>query len=85
MVGNYEAITSYKFLTEARQRRVLRQAFQHYLYPTVVEQVSQHSELLALGGEKRELTVLFSDIRRLQHLLGTSRSEGFDTVAQRIF
>jgi hypothetical protein len=37
----------------------LRQAFQHYLYPTVVEQVSQHSELLALGGEKRELTVLF--------------------------
>jgi len=28
-----------------------------------VEQVSQHPELLALGGEKRELTVLFSDIR----------------------
>jgi len=59
VVGNYGAITSYKFLTEAHQRRVLRQAFQHYLYPTVVEQVSQHSELLALGGEKRELTVLF--------------------------
>jgi len=54
VVGNYGVITSYKFLTEARQRRVLRQAFQHYPYPTVLEQVSQHSELLALGGEKRE-------------------------------
>jgi adenylate cyclase len=63
VVGNYGAITSYKFLTEARQRRILRRAFQHYLHPTVVEQVSQHPELLALGGEQRELTVLFSDIR----------------------
>jgi Adenylate and Guanylate cyclase catalytic domain len=61
--GELRAITSYKFLTEARQRRMLRRAFQHYLYPAVVEQVSQHPELLALGGEKRELTVLFSDIR----------------------
>jgi adenylate cyclase len=63
VVGNYGAITSYKFLTEARQRRMLRRAFQQYLHPSVVEQVSQHPELLALGGEKRELTVLFSDIR----------------------
>jgi len=59
----YGAVTLYKFLTESRQRRALRQAFQHYLHPAVVEQVSQHPEQLALGGEKRELTVLFSDIR----------------------
>jgi adenylate cyclase len=42
---------------------MLRRAFQYYLHPSVVEQVSQHPELLTLGGEKRELTVLFSDIR----------------------
>jgi adenylate cyclase len=63
VIGNYGAITSYKFLTEARQRRMLRRAFQYYLHPSVVEQVSQHPERLTLGGEKRELTVLFSDIR----------------------
>ncbi len=72
VVGNYGAMTSYNFLTEARQRRLLRRAFQHYLHPTVVEQVSQHPELLALGGEQRELTVLFSDIR------------GFSTFAEQL-
>lgn len=63
VVSNYGAVTLYKFLAEARQRRMLRRAFQYYLHPSVVEQVSQHPELLTLGGEKRELTVLFSDIR----------------------
>jgi adenylate cyclase len=57
------SVTLFKFLTEERQKRMIRQAFQHYLHPTVVEQVSQNPQLLRLGGESRELTVLFSDIR----------------------
>jgi adenylate cyclase len=57
------SVTLFKFLTEERQKRMIRQAFQHYLHPTVVEQVSQNPQLLKLGGESRELTVLFSDIR----------------------
>jgi adenylate cyclase len=57
------SITLYKVLTEERQKRIIRQAFQHYVHPSVVEQVAQHPERLTLGGEKRELTVLFSDIR----------------------
>lgn len=63
VVVNQSAITLSKFLTEERQKRMIRRAFQYYLHPTVVDQVSQNPQLLKLGGESRELTVLFSDIR----------------------
>lgn len=60
---NQSAVTLFKYLTEERQKRLMRQAFQYYLHPAVVDQVSRHPQLLQLGGEARELTVLFSDIR----------------------
>lgn len=63
VVLSQSSVTLLKFLTEERQKRMLRRAFQHYLHPTVVDQVSQNPHLLKLGGESRELTVLFSDIR----------------------
>jgi adenylate cyclase len=64
VVANQSAVTLFKYLTEERQKRLIRRAFQYYLHPTVVDQVSQNPQLLKLGGEARELTVLFSDIRR---------------------
>lgn len=48
--------------TEAEKRQV-RAAFSQYLSPAVVEQIAEHPELLRLGGETREMTILFSDIR----------------------
>lgn len=58
------------FLTE-RERRQIKSAFQHYVPAKVVDEITQNYEKLKLGGEKRELTVLFSDIRGF-----TSISEG---------
>jgi adenylate cyclase len=63
VVANQSGITLFRYLTEERQKRLIRRAFQYYLQPTVVDQVSQNPHLLKLGGESRELTVLFSDIR----------------------
>jgi adenylate cyclase len=63
IVVNQSAITSFEYLTEERQKRLIRRAFQYYLDPTIVDQVSQNPQQLKLGGESRELTVLFSDIR----------------------
>jgi adenylate cyclase len=63
IVVTQSAITSFEYLTEERQKRLIRRAFQYYLDPTIVEQVSQNPQQLKLGGESRELTVLFSDIR----------------------
>jgi len=59
---SYAAITAYRQLTEERQKRHIRNAFHHYLSPAVVEEVLQNPEALKLGGERKELTVLFSDV-----------------------
>lgn len=45
-----------------RERRWLRTAFGHYLAPNVLEEVLRAPERLRLGGERRHMTVLFSDV-----------------------
>jgi len=50
-------------LMSDRERAFVRGAFGRYLSPTLVERLAANPQALALGGEERELTVLFSDIR----------------------
>ncbi len=66
------AAMSYRFFTEERDKRRARETFSRFLAPSVVEEVLERREALRLGGEKRELTVLFSDIR------------GFTTISERL-
>jgi adenylate cyclase len=56
-----------------KERRRLRNTMQHYLAPAVLEEMLRDESKLKLGGEKRELTVLFSDIRGF-----TALAESFD-------
>lgn len=46
-----------------REKRFVRESFGRYLSPTLVDRLSENPEGLVLGGEDRELTILFSDIR----------------------
>ncbi len=50
------------FIRERNSRRI-KQAFGTYVSPEVVDQIAKETAKLNLGGEKKELTVLFSDIR----------------------
>lgn len=50
------------YATESRERERIRTAFQYYLMPDVIEELLTHPEKLALGGERRQVTILFSDI-----------------------
>jgi adenylate cyclase len=59
----YATVMLYKYFIGERQERRLRAAFKHYLSPALVEQVARDPTLLQLGGEQRELTVLFADLR----------------------
>ncbi len=54
---------AFKYFVEEKKSRQIRAAFQHYVSPAVVNEILKKPDQLALGGEKRKLTVLFSDIR----------------------
>jgi adenylate cyclase len=51
------------FVREQAQKRQIRSAFGQYLSPALVEQLAQSPEKLVLGGEEREMTIMFSDVR----------------------
>ena len=51
------------YATEGRQKRYIKNAFKQYLSPTVIEQLIAHPERLKLGGERRELSIYFSDLQ----------------------
>jgi len=59
----YLVITFFNFLFTELERSKVRTAFSQYLTPAMVEKLAQSSESLVLGGERKEMTFLFSDIR----------------------
>ena len=63
LVLSYTGISAHRFMREEREKRMIRRTFGYYVHGSVVEEMLQHPERLHLGGEKKELTVLFSDIR----------------------
>jgi adenylate cyclase len=52
-----------RLLLSERERRYIRGAFSHYLAPSMVQQLMDNPQALNLGGENRELTLLFCDVR----------------------
>ncbi|MEW6720855.1 MAG: adenylate/guanylate cyclase domain-containing protein [Thermodesulfobacteriota bacterium] len=64
------------YATEGRQKRYIKNAFRQYLSPDVIEQLIAHPERLKLGGERRVLSIFFSDLQGF-----TGISEGLDPEA----
>lgn len=55
-------VTAHRYIREERSKALLRATFEAYFPPTVVKKLVANPELIATGGQKKELTVLFSDI-----------------------
>ena len=51
------------FATQSRLRQQIKKQFEHYLDPSMVKKLQKDPSLLKLGGEKRDMTFLFCDIR----------------------
>jgi class 3 adenylate cyclase/CHASE2 domain-containing sensor protein len=54
--------TAYARREERRRTRFLHDAFQHYVAPSIIEEVTKNPKKLALGGEEREMSFVFSDL-----------------------
>jgi len=59
----FVTVTLYNYATEGSQKRFIKSAFSQYLSPKVVDQLILDPSQLKLGGEKREMTAIFTDIR----------------------
>ncbi|MBN2323068.1 MAG: adenylate/guanylate cyclase domain-containing protein [Spirochaetes bacterium] len=62
----------YRILTEEKEKKAIQGMFSNYVSKSVVDELIKHPEKLELGGEDKEITVLFSDIR------------GFTTLSERL-
>jgi adenylate cyclase len=71
----YTSLTIYRYLTEERERKKIREAFSHYVSGSVVNEMLRDPERLKLGGEKKDLTVLFADIRGFTSMAETLEPE----------
>lgn len=69
----YIFVMSWRYFAEGAEKRHLRHVFEHYLNPDVIASVVDNPTGLKLGGERRHLTILFSDIVNF-----TSRAERTD-------
>ncbi len=72
MILIYLGITIYHYFKEEREKRKIRGAFQYYLTASVINEMLKNPAKLKLGGDKKNLSVMFSDIR------------GFTTISERL-
>jgi adenylate cyclase len=62
VVVAYFGTAVYQYMTERQQKSMIKNVFSHYINPSVVNELLANPEKAKLGGDRRELTVFFSDI-----------------------
>ncbi|MDP3958052.1 MAG: adenylate/guanylate cyclase domain-containing protein [bacterium] len=71
-LGSMALNFAFRFFVGEREQRALKGAFSKYVSPQVLDEILSNPSRVVLGGEEREITVLFSDIR------------GFTTLSERV-
>jgi adenylate cyclase len=64
VVVSYVGSSIYNYVSERRQRLMIKGMFTQYVNPSVVDELLENPDKLRLGGERKELTVFFSDIEQ---------------------
>ncbi len=63
IILSYIGIVLYFYLTEKKERAIVLGAFEKYVSPKIIQRIMDDPSSLNLGGEKRIITIFFSDIR----------------------
>jgi adenylate cyclase len=69
---SFSLAAAYSYATEGRQKRYIRGMFGQYMSESVINHLLEHPEKLKLGGERRHVTLFFSDLA------------GFTTISERL-
>ena len=69
---------SVKFLSEYLQKSQIKKQFGSYVNPVIVERLQRDPSFIKLGGEKKELSIIMSDMR---NFTGLGETYGDDVVA----
>lgn len=75
----YAGMAFFRFAVTDADRRHIRRAFAHYVAPSLLARIETDAGLLKLGGDLREMTVMFSDVRNFTAL--SERSAPAELVA----
>ena len=71
-VLNYSMLVTYRVVNEQQEKKHIRQTFSKFVSKSVVDELLKDPSKIKLGGDKKILTVLFSDIR------------GFTSISERL-
>lgn len=78
-------IESLAFRDQEKSSKFMRDAFSAYLSKELLAQLVKNPQALSLGGEKKELTVLFSDIRGFTNISESMDPQSLVTLLNRYF
>ncbi len=70
MLLSFISSLAVSYMLEGKQRRYLKSAFKQYLSPLVIDQLIENPDQLKLGGERKEISIFFSDL------------QGFTTISE---
>ena len=93
IAATYTILTLYRYLSEERERKRIKEAFQHYTAPDIIEIMLKNPGGLRLGGEERVVTALISDLagftsfseRRTPSEVITVLSEYYGEMTEEVF
>lgn len=85
LISIYLATSLGTYVKVELDRAYVRQAFSHYVAPQLVDQLAANASTLKLGGEMREVTLLFSDVRGFSRISERLDAEGLVSFINELF